>query len=74
MGEYWFLEPIQSQLIDGFMRQFDEVARDPDKALRTLDVRYVALPVGQQPPPYVASRFDLLQPGPYWQIWQRKKF
>ena len=74
VGEYWFLEPIQSQLIDGFMRQFDEVARDPDKALRTLDVRYVALPVGQQPPPYVASRFDLLQPGPYWQIWQRKKF
>jgi hypothetical protein len=74
VGEYWFLEPIQSQLIDGFMRQFDQVARAPDKALRTLDVHYVALPAGQQPPPCVASGFDLLQPGPYWQIWQRKKF
>ncbi len=73
-GQYWFLEPIQAQLIDGFKRQFDEVTRDPDKAVRTLEVHYVALPADRPPPPYVASRFNLLQAGPYWQIWQIKEF
>jgi hypothetical protein len=72
IGYYWFLEQIQPQLIEAFIRQFDEVTRDPDKFVRTLHVRYVALPADQQPPPYVTSRFDLFQSGPYWQIWQIK--
>jgi hypothetical protein len=70
--EIWFLEPIQSQLREGFLRQFEEMTRDPDQAIRALEVRYVALPAGQPPTPYVTSRFRLLQPGPYWQIWQIK--
>ena len=68
--DYWFSEPIQPQLMEDFMRKFDEVTRDPDKFIRALQVRYLALPVDQSPPPYVASQFRLLQPGPYWRIWQ----
>jgi hypothetical protein len=67
--EYWFL-PIQPQLKAGFKLKFDEATRDPDKFIRAFGVRYVALPSDQPPPAYVASRFRLLQPGPYWQIWQ----
>jgi hypothetical protein len=70
--EFWFLEPIQSQLREGFLRQFEEMTRDPDQAIRALEVRYVALPAGQPPTPYVTSRFRPLQSGPYWQIWQIK--
>jgi hypothetical protein len=68
--EFWFLDPIQPQLRAGFMRQFDEMTRDPAEAIRALDVRYVALPAGEPPPPYVTSRFHMIQPGPSWQIWQ----
>jgi hypothetical protein len=71
-SEFWYLEP--TQLKQGFMRQFDEVTRNPDQSVRTLGVRYVALPADQSPPPYVASRFHLIQPGPYWQIWEIKEF
>ena len=68
--EYWFLEPLQSQLTEGFMRKFDEVTHDPDRFIRILEVRYIALPANQSATPYVKSRFHLVQPGPYWQIWQ----
>ncbi len=68
--DYWFAEQQQPQLMEDFMRKFDEVTRDPDKFIRALDVRYVALPADQSPPPYVASQFRILQPGPYWRIWQ----
>jgi hypothetical protein len=72
LRDYWFLASIQPQLREGFIRQFDEVTRNPDKFIRALEVSYVALPAGLAPPAYVASRFRLLQPpGPYWQIWQR---
>jgi hypothetical protein len=66
----WFFDPIRSQLIEGFTRQFDAVTRDPDHFVHVLDVRYVALPADQPPPAYVKSCFRILQPGPYWQIWQ----
>jgi hypothetical protein len=72
--EFWFLEPIQPQLQAGFMRHFDEIAQDPADAIRALEVRYIALPAGQPPTAYVASRFHLIQPGPYWQIWQTNEF
>jgi hypothetical protein len=74
VGYYWFLEPIQPKLREDFIRQFDDVTQDPDKAIRALEVRYVALPTDKLPTPYVTSRFRLLQPGPYWQIWQIREF
>jgi len=37
--EFWFLDPIQPQLKAGFMRQFDEITRDPAETIRALDVR-----------------------------------
>lgn len=70
VGYFWFLKPIHPQLLEGFMRQFDEVTQNPDKSIRALEVRYVALPADLPPPAYVLSRFRLLQPGPYWQIWE----
>jgi hypothetical protein len=70
VSDYWLLEPIQPQLIEGFIRQYDQVTQNPDKFIAVLEVRYLALPAGQPPPPYVASRFHMIQPGPYWQIWQ----
>ncbi|HEY6298692.1 MAG TPA: hypothetical protein VIW95_03525 [Candidatus Binatus sp.] len=74
VGDYWFLEPIQPKLREGFIREFDDVTRDPDKAIRVLEVRYVALPTDKSPTPYITSRFRLLQPGLYWQIWQIREF
>lgn len=72
-ANYWFSKSIQPQLIEGFTRRFDEVTRDPDKFIRALEVRYVALPANQPAPAYVASKFRLIQPGPYWQIWQSRQ-
>ena len=66
----WGWNGKENQLIEAFMHKFDEVTQNPDKYVRSIGVRYIALPADQPAPAYVASHFRILQPGPNWQIWQ----
>jgi len=52
---------------------FRQVEHDPAAALDKYAVRYVALPTGQPQPTYLERGWDLLQQGPTWDIWQRKR-
>ena len=54
-----------------YLRTFDEVSRDSDKFIDDLKVRYLVLPADQRAPAFLNRRWDLIQPGPYWQIWER---
>jgi hypothetical protein len=68
----WNAPKITPELIAPFMRTYDDVVRDPDRFIRTFAVRYVALPVDRPQPLYLRSGWTLVQPGPYWQLWERK--
>lgn len=68
----WNAPKITPELLALIMHTYDEVVRDPDRFIRALAVRYVALPVDRPPPVYLRSGWELLQPGPYWQVWKRK--
>lgn len=71
----WFWEGQTLELATraAFMRHYDEVARDPDRFIARFGVRYVVLPENGRRPAYLDTGWTLLQPGPYWQIWERKK-
>ncbi len=68
----WNAKKITPELLAPFMRNYDEIARDPDRAINALAVRYVALPVDRPRPAYLRYGWTLLQAGPYWQLWERK--
>ena len=68
----WNAPKIRPELLAPFMRTYDEVVRDPGKFIKAFAVRYVALPVDRPAPLYLRSGWALLQPGPYWQLWERK--
>jgi hypothetical protein len=68
----WNAPRITPELLAPFVRTYDEIVRDPDRFIRAFAVRYVALPVDRPPPVYLRSGWTLLQPGPYWQLWERK--
>jgi hypothetical protein len=68
----WNAPRITPELLAPFMRTYDEIVRDPGRFIRVFAVRYVALPVDRPPPVYLYSGWTLLQPGPYWQVWERK--
>jgi hypothetical protein len=57
--------------LPGYSHAFDEVSRDPERSIDDLKVRYLALPAGQRAPTFLSRRWNLIQPGPYWQIWER---
>jgi len=67
----WNAPRITPELIAPFMRTYDEVARDPNRFIKAFGVRYVALPVNRPPPVYLRDGWTLLQPGPYWQVWEK---
>jgi len=62
---------IPPEQLPGYLHTFDEVTRDPDKFIDDLKVRYLVLPVVQPMPTLLSKRWNLIQPGPYWQIWER---
>jgi hypothetical protein len=68
----WNAAKITPELLAPFMRIYDEIVRDPDRFISAFSVRYVALPVDRPPPVYLRNGWTLLQPGPYWQLWERK--
>lgn len=60
-----------AELVDGFVRAFDEVSSNPRKFLDAYDVQYVALRIDQPRPAYIKDGWVLVESGPYWQIWHR---
>ena len=62
---------ITPELLALFMHNYDEIVLDPDRSISKFAVRYVALPVDHSPPDYLRNGWTLLQPGPYWQLWQK---
>ena len=68
----WNAPKITPELLAPFMRTYDEIVRHPRRFVNAFAVRYVALPADRPTPDYLRSGWTLLQPGPYWQIWERK--
>lgn len=62
----------RARRIESRENEFREIARDPETALRDFKVRYIALATGGQLPSAVAAKFDVLQNGAGWTIWERK--
>jgi hypothetical protein len=62
---------IPREQLPVYLHRFDEVSRDPQKFIDDLRVRYLALPAAQPAPTFLGRGWDLVQPGPYWQIWER---
>jgi hypothetical protein len=68
----WTVVTITPELVAPFMLVWDEIVHNPDRFLDTYHVRYVALPIDRPVPAYLHKGWTLLQPGPYWQLWERK--
>ena len=54
-----------------YLHTFDEVSHDSERFIDRFKVRYLVLPAAQRPPPFLSRGWNLVQPGPYWQIWER---
>ena len=74
-AELWFWESPESEgeVVAALMRKYDEVVGAPDRFIARFGVRYVALAADKFPGGYLREGWTMLQPGPYWQIWERKK-
>jgi hypothetical protein len=74
-AEHWFWESPerQPQVLDAFMRKYDEVVQNPDRFIAEFGVRYMALPADKAERGYLREGWTMLQQGPYWQIWAREK-
>lgn len=70
---FWESQKLERATRAAFMRVYGEVARDPDRFIARFGVRYVVLPENGRRPAYLDTGWTLLQPGPYWQIWERKE-
>jgi len=68
----WNASSVTPELLAPFMRTYDEVVRDPGRFISAFAVRYVALPVARPAPAYLRNGWTLIQPGPYWQLWERR--
>jgi hypothetical protein len=73
--EHWFWESPERepQVLDAFMRKYDEVVQNPDRFIAEFGVRYVAVPADKAERGYLREGWTMLQQGPYWQIWAREK-
>ena len=70
LSRYRSLSDPDRQFAD-YMRTFDEVSRDPDRFIDNLKVQYLVLPAAQPAPPFLDHRWNLIQQGPYFRIWER---
>ena len=71
-GGLWTVGTITPDLMLPFMQLWEEIVHNPDRFIDAYQVRYVALPTDHPAPTYLRKGWTLLQPGPYWQIWERK--
>ncbi len=67
LKEYFFIPHPQ---LPAYLHTFDEVSRDPDRFIDDLKVRYLVLPATQPIPKSLSRRWNLIQPGPYFRIWE----
>jgi hypothetical protein len=67
----WSTQQRRDAETSELLRSFDEFSRDPTAAADSWKVRYVAIPTAEPPPAYLRSGWNILEAGPYWQIWQR---
>ena len=51
---------------------FDQVASNPVAAVEDSQLRYVALPAGSPRPATLGPDWVLMQPGPTWEVWERR--
>lgn len=54
------------------MMWFDQVASNPQAAIDSFQVRYVALPADTPKPATLGSDWVQVQSGPTWEVWQRR--
>jgi hypothetical protein len=52
---------------------FDQIASNPAAAFEDSQLRYVALPAGSPRPVTLGSDWVLIQPGPTWEVWERRR-
>jgi len=64
---------ITREQVPIYLHTFDEISRDSDRFVDSLKVRYLVLPAAQRAPAVLSNRWNLIQPGPYWQIWERSE-
>jgi hypothetical protein len=65
-------ERARSALAASLIRHYDEVSRNPSALLMRFDVRYVVLPLGQPLPQYLSRGWSVVQPGPFWSVWDKR--
>jgi hypothetical protein len=53
-----------------YLHTFDEISRDSDRFIDDLKVRYLVLRASQRAPTFLSRQWNVIQPGPYWQIWE----
>lgn len=64
---------VRALRIENRENEFRKIMKDPETALGEFNVRYVALTGNQKMPDVAAARFKLLQEGPTWDVWERKR-
>lgn len=62
---------ITSTMVEPFIRQFDQIAKNPSELINSIGVRYVALAVDRPPPAYLRDGWKLVESGPFWRLWER---
>jgi hypothetical protein len=62
---------ITREQVPVYLHTFDEVTRDSDRYIDDLKVHYLVLPIAQRAPEFLSRGWDLIQPGPCWQVWER---
>ena len=70
---FWESPEREGEVIAAFMRKYDEVVQTPDLFIARFGVRYVALATDRAQMAYLREGWTMLQRGPSWQIWERKK-
>jgi hypothetical protein len=70
---FWESPEREPEVVEAFVRKYDEVIQNPDRFIAEFDVRYVALAADKPQRAYLREGWTMLQRGPYWQIWEREK-
>jgi hypothetical protein len=69
----WSMQKQRDAALVELLGLYDRFSRDPSASADSFGVRYVSIAVGPQVPAYLARGWTMLQPGPFWQVWERKK-
>ena len=73
LSGYRNAEVITSDRVELFVRQYDQLVKNPSELIDSIGVRYVALPVDHPPPACLKDGWELIQSGPLWRLWERTK-